>query len=110
MTRNLSRPTEGTTLMREKVEDKAPSRQRVLAEIHPTMDRADLRKPDSADAMKEIGECVDFARRSVGWSLKQLAASVSRDERQVQRWIDGKENTNIAAANRSTSSSRRHGC
>lgn len=56
-----------------------------------------LRKADSDDAMKEIGECVDFARRQAGWALKELAGALGRDERQVQRWMDGKENTNIAA-------------
>lgn len=72
-------------------------RQRVIPEIDREMLKADLRKADSADALKEIGECLDFARRAAGWTLKELAGAVQRDERQVQRWMDGKENTNIAA-------------
>lgn len=75
-----------------------------VAEMHPVLPekanrpcKATLRKPESDDAMAEIGECLDFARRSVGWSLKELAAALNRDERQIQRWCDGKENTNIAA-------------
>lgn len=71
--------------------------QRLLPEKADQMLRADVRKPESDDAMQEIGGCLDFARRAVGWSLKELAAAVKRDERQVQRWMDGKENTNIAA-------------
>ena len=72
-------------------------RHRVISEIAPKPLKVNLRKTDSADALIETGECLDFARRSVGWSLKELAAALQRDERQVQRWIDGKENTNLAA-------------
>jgi len=72
-------------------------RQRVLPEKSGKPLRASLRKAESDDAMAEIGGCLDDARRAVGWSLKELAAALNRDERQVQRWIDGKENANIAA-------------
>jgi hypothetical protein len=72
-------------------------RPRVLPEKAGRMLRADVRKAESDDSMAEIGEVLDFARRMAGFSLKELAGALGRDERQVQRWIDGKENTNIAA-------------
>lgn len=53
--------------------------------------------------MAEIGACLDFARRSVGWTLDQLASELppppkaeKRDPRQVQRWMDGTEHCQIA--------------
>lgn len=71
--------------------------QRLLPEKSGGQLHADVRKPESEDAMAEIGGCLDFARRAVGWSLKELAAALHRDERQVKRWMDGAETTNLAA-------------
>lgn len=66
------------------------------------MVKADLRKAESADSMKEIGECVEYARNAVGWTLDELAGklppppgSEKRDPRQVARWIRGEERTPI---------------
>ncbi len=71
---------------------------RVLPEKASAMVGAVLRKSDSEDFLAEIGGCLDFARRSVGWTLDQLACELpppagkeKRDPRQVQRWIEGDE-------------------
>ncbi len=74
---------------------RTPTRHRVIPEIDRKPIKADLRKPESEDALKELGECLDFARRAVGWNLEQLAGAMDRDPRQVQRWIDGKERVQI---------------
>lgn len=83
--------------MASSVADPSVARHRVLPEKAGAPLRAPLRKPESDDAMAEIGGCLDEAKRAAGLTLKELAAALHRDERQVQRWIDGKENTNIAA-------------
>jgi hypothetical protein len=73
-------------------------RHRVISEIAPEMLHADLRNPETDDLQAEIGACLDYARRFVGWNLEQLANALpapegkdQRDPRQVRRWIDGKE-------------------
>ena len=83
--------------------DQSPTRHRVLSEIQPEMVKASLRKSENDDFAREIGRCLDFARRSVGWTLDQLASELpppekaeKRDPRQVQRWIDGKEHCQLA--------------
>lgn len=77
---------------------RSPEAQRVVSEMRPEMAKAVLRKTESEDSLKEIGECLDYAKREAGWNLEELAAhmpapkdSEKRDPRQVQRWIDGKE-------------------
>lgn len=81
--------------------DRQP-RHRVIAEIEPAMLRADLRKAESGDLLAEVGGCLDYARREAGWTLDELAGHMppapgadKRDSRQVQRWIDGKERTQV---------------
>lgn len=75
---------------------------RVIAEIEPPMQKANLRKAETAqehdDLGSEIGACLDAARRELRWTLDELAGKLpppkdaeKRDPRQVQRWIDGKE-------------------
>jgi hypothetical protein len=71
---------------------------RVIPEMHPEMLSANLRKPETDGFAREIGRCLDFARRANGWTLDELATKLpapenaeKRDPRQVQRWIDGKE-------------------
>lgn len=77
-------------------------RHRVLPEKANAMVGAVLRKPESDDYLAEIGACLDFARRSVGWTLDQLAGELpppprkeKRDPRQVQRWIEGDERCQV---------------
>lgn len=76
--------------------------QRVLPEKAEKMAHILLRKAESEDSLKEIGECLEEAKRVVGWNLEELAGhmppppgSEKRDPRQVQRWIDGKERTQL---------------
>jgi hypothetical protein len=71
---------------------------RVNTEKERVMLKASLRKAESPDLWREIGACVDFARRSQGWTLDELAGqlppptgSEKRDPRQVARWIRGEE-------------------
>jgi transcriptional regulator with XRE-family HTH domain len=39
---------------------------------------------------------VDGLRLSQGWSLKEFAAVLGRNERQVARWINGKEHAQLS--------------
>ena len=71
------------------------SRHRVIGETKPMMLRADLPKRESADSLREIGECLDFARRTVGWTVDQLSREIGRDSKQVARWMRGEERTQI---------------
>jgi ribosome-binding protein aMBF1 (putative translation factor) len=64
---------------------------RVLPETASRMAHADLRKAEKPDLQAAIGGCVRAARQSLGWSLKEFAAAVDRDARQVSRWEDGTE-------------------
>ena len=61
------------------------------------MAKALLPKGESADALKELGECLDEARRVVGWTVDQLAAELHRDSKQVARWMRGEERTQVDA-------------
>jgi hypothetical protein len=76
---------------------------RVIPEKADRMAHANLRIPETDDSWADIGDCLDFARRSVGWTIDELAGylpppkgSEKRDAGQVQRWIQGKEQTQIA--------------
>ena len=67
------------------------SRHRELSEIEPRMIRAELRKAESRDFRVETGACLQRAASLLGWSLKELAAKLGRDERQIARWLKGQE-------------------
>lgn len=64
---------------------------RRLPETARTTAKADLRKAESERLRSVIGRAIDRARQLRGWSLKELAGAVDRDERQVSRWISGEE-------------------
>ncbi len=88
--------------MRSSVGQSALGPHRVIPEKADAMAKADLRKAESDDFMAEIGACLDFARRMVGWTLDELAGELpapagsdKRDPRQVQRWMEGKERTQL---------------
>lgn len=71
-------------------------RHRLLAEnALPGQAKADLRKtetePEQADWAAEIGRVVQRVRNFSGLSLKEFAAELGREERQVARWIAGTE-------------------
>lgn len=70
---------------------------RVIPEVNRIPVKAVIRIPEN-DVRREIGQAIDGARCECQWTLDELAGhlpapdgSDRRDERQVQRWIDGKE-------------------
>lgn len=44
---------------------------------------------DDVDWMRAIGAAISEAMRACGWSVKELAAKVERDEAEVSRWLSG---------------------
>jgi ribosome-binding protein aMBF1 (putative translation factor) len=71
-------------------------RHRLLAENNgPGQAKADLRKTEMeqepANWAAEIGRVVQRVRNFSGLSLKEFAAELGREERQVARWIAGTE-------------------
>jgi transcriptional regulator with XRE-family HTH domain len=56
------------------------------------MVKADLRKSEIAHWKGDVGHAIERMRLLAGFaSLKELAAAIGRDERQVARWIAGTE-------------------
>jgi hypothetical protein len=55
------------------------------------MVKAQLRKPEIDQWRFAIGRAIERAMTLAGWSLKEFAAAVDRDERQCARWITGGE-------------------
>jgi len=55
------------------------------------MVRADLRKAEADHWRFAIGLAIERTLSLCGWSLKEFAAAVNRDERQCARWITGGE-------------------
>lgn len=69
-------------------------RHRLLAETRPRMAKVslpDVRKPEADTWRADIGRTVQRAISLLGWSLKEFAGAVGRDERQCARWIAGIE-------------------
>lgn len=52
---------------------------------------------ESVEWRQQIGHSVERARLLRGWSLKELADAVGRDERQVAKWINGGERPQLDA-------------
>ena len=75
--------------------ERQSARHRVIGETPTKMLKAHLPKGESDDALKEIGECLDFARRDAGWTVDQLARELKRDAKQIARWMRGEERTQI---------------
>lgn len=58
----------------------------------------DVRKAEMDEQWRSrVGQAVDSVRTEQKLSLKEFADALKRDERQVSRWIDGKEHAQIAA-------------
>jgi len=55
------------------------------------MAKADLRLPEMDAWREQIGHAIQRAVSLLGWTLKEFAAAVKRDERQCARWINGSE-------------------
>lgn len=55
--------------------------------------KAGLKKLENSGSTHrvQVGALIDRARNLLGWSKKELAAAVKRDEAQVNRWIAGTE-------------------
>jgi ribosome-binding protein aMBF1 (putative translation factor) len=71
------------------------SRHRVIGEMRPAMVKAVLPSGEKRDFLAEIGGCLDYARRDVGWTVDQLSAELKRDSKQVARWMRGEERTQV---------------
>lgn len=81
--------------MEQKVASAMHPSHRVIGETPTRMLKASLPKGETADSLKEIGDCLDFARRAVGWTVDQLARELQRDSKQVARWMRGEERTQL---------------
>ncbi len=55
------------------------------------MAKADLRNAETEQWRERLGSAIQRVMHLRGWSLKEFAAAVERDERQCSRWIDGRE-------------------
>jgi len=70
----------------------------VLGETgRPRMAKANLPKTETRPWRQEIGRAVLRAMSLRGWSLKELAAAIGRDVRQVGRWTTGEERAQLDA-------------
>lgn len=56
----------------------------------PRMAKANLRKAE-VEWRERVGRAIQRAVSLRGWSLKEFADAVQRDERQCARWYDGAE-------------------
>lgn len=61
------------------------------------MAKCSLRKPETDEWRRRVGAAVDGIRQAAGLNLQQFAGQLSRDERQVARWISGEEHAQVAA-------------
>jgi hypothetical protein len=71
---------------------------RVIREKRSRMAKAVLPKGENVEfrsGLRDLGGCLDFARRYVGWNIDQLADALHRDSKQVARWIRGEERTQV---------------
>lgn len=67
------------------------------AESRPRMAKAGLRKPETECWRARIGAAIERVQRRSQWSLKEFAAALQRDERQVARWFNGTEHPQLSA-------------
>lgn len=79
------------------VSDRPTRGQRALPDNTARLAKALLRKADTAIWREQIGRAIERAMSLVGWSLKEFAAAVDRDPRQVARWLDGSERPQLDA-------------
>lgn len=78
--------------------ESSAARHLLLPETKPQMAKADLRKADIDEQWRlEVGKAIDLVRTKHRLSLKEFSNAIERDERQVKRWIDGKEHAQVAA-------------
>lgn len=72
-------------------------RHRVNGEIERRMAKASLPKGEMAESRADIGGCLDYARREVGWTVDRLAQELKKDPKQVARWIRNEETVQVHA-------------
>jgi hypothetical protein len=65
--------------------------------LRPQMAKAQLRKPEVACWRAPVGQAIARVQARSGLSLKEFAAAIARDERQVARWFTGAEHPQLAA-------------
>ena len=70
---------------------------RLLADRRSRMAKAQLRNPETDAWRGRIGQAILRVQQRSGLSLKEFAAAVQRDERQVARWFAGTEHAQLAA-------------
>jgi len=75
----------------------AEATHRVNGEIPRRMAKADLPKGENSPRADWLllGDCLDTARRVLGWTVDRLARELRRDEKQVARWIRGEERPQV---------------
>jgi ribosome-binding protein aMBF1 (putative translation factor) len=66
------------------------------SESRPRMVKADLRKADDAAWREKVGQAIARVQQRSGLSLKEFAAAIQRNERQVARWFSGAEHAQLA--------------
>lgn len=64
---------------------------RRTSESRARLPQGDLRKPENNDA----GDAIKLAQQLCGWDLQEFANHAKRDERQIARWIEGKEHPQL---------------
>ena len=69
---------------------------RELPEKADRMVKVVLRKAEDAAIQAQLGAALKAAANSLGWSLKELAAALERDDRQIARWLDGHEHVQLS--------------
>jgi hypothetical protein len=69
-------------------------RHRELGEIQPRMAKAVLPKGEN-DQRRLLGGAIQRALSLAGWTADRLSREVSRDHRQVGRWISGEERAQL---------------
>jgi transcriptional regulator with XRE-family HTH domain len=57
--------------------------------------KADLRKAEKDTLWVELGKCMVFVCYDAGISLKEFAAKLGKDERQIARQMEGQERPQI---------------
>jgi ribosome-binding protein aMBF1 (putative translation factor) len=74
------------------------ARHRLNGDPRPRMAKAVLTESENVEfraTLRLIGECLDEARRYVGWTNERLAQELKRDPKQVGRWMTGEERTQV---------------
>lgn len=64
---------------------------RRLPDTRPRMVKAHLRKAETSEWRARMGTVIARVMHLRGWTLKEFAAAVERDERQCGRWMNGLE-------------------